>query len=232
MKPLTFLLDLDDTLLGNPMDRFLPAYFSALYKALAPHAPGKNIQQAAINSAQAMLNRKDGTESNMAAFMSRFCRGLECRAEVLQPVLDEFYEQEYPKLQKYTVYRSEARQVVDFLFEAGCQVVIATNPLFPAVAIHQRLAWAGLADFPFSLITTMENSHFAKPNPHYYQEILSKVQAAPDQSWMVGDDFDNDIAPAKMLGLQTWRITTTPPKDSSSRQGSLAELLAMLKKLL
>jgi HAD superfamily hydrolase (TIGR01549 family) len=231
MKSLTFLLDLDDTLLGNPMDRFLPPYFAALHQALAPYAPGKNIPQIVTNSIHAAIAHQNGIISNMDAFMHRFCRELDCQAETLRPVLDEFYEKEYPKLRQYTEYRPEARQIANLLFDAGHQVVIATNPLFPAVAICQRLQWAGLADLPFSLITTMENSHFAKPNPQYYQEILTKVQAVPAQSWMVGDDPDNDIVPAKKLGLQTWWITDLRPKTSAlRRQGSLADLLTTLKK--
>lgn len=232
MRSVTFLLDLDDTLLGNPMEKFLPPYFKALHQTLAPYAPGKNVQQLVIDAVHGAIGDQNGTVSNMDAFMERFCHDLGCRADTLQPALDQFYGHEYPKLQRFTIYRPEARQLVEFLLEAGSKVVVATNPLFPEVAIRQRLSWAGLADLPFSLITTMENSHFAKPSPQYYQEILTKVEAQPEQSWMVGDDPVNDIAPARMLGLQTWWITDSSPAPTDNRapqQGSLADFLAMLK---
>jgi len=44
----------------------------------------------------------------------------------------------------------EARSVVQAVFDAGYDVVIATNPLFPDTAIRQRMEWADVAEFPSS----------------------------------------------------------------------------------
>ena len=104
--------------------------------------------------------------------------------------------------------RESVREV---LSDEGYRVVIATNPLFPATAIEQRLDWAGVRDFPYALVTTMENSHFSKPNPRYYEEILAKIQSAPETTWMIGDNPTNDIIPARTLGLKTWWITDAIP---------------------
>jgi FMN phosphatase YigB (HAD superfamily) len=124
--------------------------------------------------------------------------------------------------------------VVQRLLGEGYTVAIATNPLFPATAIQQRLNWAGVADFPYARVTTMENSHFSKPDLRYYQEILSAVGSKLESTWMVGDDPTQDIGPAHELGLKTWWITeenemmgrTMPPCD---RRGSLADFLRWLK---
>ena len=52
-------------------------------------------------------------------------------------------------------------------------LVLATNPIFPAVAVETRLGWVGLTGSDFDLVTTYENSRSSKPNPAYYQSILS-----------------------------------------------------------
>ena len=85
-----------------------------------------------------------------------------------------------------------------------------------------------MSDFPFTLVTTYENSHFSKPNPRYYQEILDKLGCLPQEGMMVGDDFGNDIAPAMQIGLHTYWITDgTRGADSPylGLRGTLADCL-------
>lgn len=235
MTNATFLLDLDNTLLGNDMNKFLPPYFALIQKRLEPLANGKDLRQILIDSVQTAITNQDPIITNMTAFMADFTGRLGYAAETLQPVLDTFYQQDYPQLRQYTTRRPEAQRAIRRLLAAGCRVVIATNPLFPATAIQQRLEWAGVSGFPYALVTTMENSHFSKPNPRYYQEILSAVKSEPESTWMVGDDPERDIAPAWKLGLKTWWITDdggtpeqspTPPCDE---YGSLADFLASIE---
>ncbi len=235
MLPTTFLLDLDDTLLGNDMNRFLPPYFAALHKRLRQFIGGQDLQQMTVASIQVMRANQDPTVTNMVAFLTDFTRRIGQPIEVIQPALDALYREDYPRLQQYTTFWPEARVVVRRLLASGCQVVIATNPLFPATAIEQRLAWAGVSDFPYALVTTMENSHFTKPDPRYYQEILTKVNSSPETTWMVGDNPENDIAPARALGLKTWWITNNThslkaqPGPACDRQGSLSNFLAWVE---
>jgi len=142
--------------------------------------------------------------------------------------IDAFYEDDFSALKRYTQPRPEARPLVQSLFDQGYDVVIATNPLFPRRAIEHRLDWAGVSDFDFKLITTYENSHFSKPNPRYYQEILDKIGCRPQDAVMVGDDLQNDIAPALHVGLQAYWIRDGVSDDFSpylGLQGTLADCL-------
>jgi HAD superfamily hydrolase (TIGR01549 family) len=230
LNQLTFLLDLDDTLLINPMDRFLPAYFGLLEKRLAGFIGEEPLRQLMYRSVQVMMAKADPAVTNLAAFMDDFAQRLGVPLELIQPTIEEFYRDDYPHLRQHTLARPEAKAVITTLIEQGQQVVIATNPLFPATAIMQRISWAEVHDFAYALITTMDNSHFCKPDPRYYQEILDKVGAAPEATWMVGDDVENDILPARSLGLKTWWITSSPSASAQAdRQGTLSEFLAWLK---
>jgi FMN phosphatase YigB (HAD superfamily) len=83
-------------------------------------------------------------------------------------------------------------------------VVIATNPLFPATAIEQRLEWAGVAGFPYQLVTTYENSRACKPNLLYYEQILKSIGHHAEACLMVGDD-DMDMV-AGHLGCATFLV--------------------------
>lgn len=229
----TILLDLDNTLLSNDMQDFLPPYFAALQQRLRRLLGAQNLQQLMYASVQAMQANQDPTVTNMAAFMIDFVERVRASVEEIQPILDDFYRQDYPHLRRYTRPRPEASRIVQRLLSDGYQVVIATNPLFPATAIKQRIAWAGISDFSYALVTTMENSHFSKPNPRYYEEILIKTNSLPETAWMVGDDPFNDIVPARSVGLSTWWITDAVGAAEASietdRQGSLTDFLTWLE---
>ncbi len=231
----TILLDLDNTLLGNDMNDFLPPYFAALHERLSRWLGGRDLRQVMYASVQAMQTNDASDVTNMAAFMADFGPRLNRSPEALRAVLEEFYREDFPHLRQYTTVRPEAVAIVRRLLGDGHEVVIATNPLFPATAIEQRLAWADVGDFSYRLVTTMENSSFSKPNPAYYREILTKVEAEPALTWMVGDDPANDIGPAQAVGLKTWWITDAlrpddpRPTVEPTQQGTLAQFVAWLE---
>ncbi|HMR63340.1 MAG TPA: HAD family hydrolase [Anaerolineae bacterium] len=234
MKPTTFLLDLDDTLIGNPMATFLPPYFKLLAWRLRPFlSDGTDLASLMAASVQAMQANEALDVTNLEAFMADFTRRIGYTGPELQVVINEFYAKDFLKLRQHVVYRPEAPQIVRYLLAAGYKVVIATNPLFPVTAIEQRLDWGGVKDFAYSLVTTMENSYFSKPNRRYYQAILDQIGSVPAETWMVGDDYDNDIVPAAALGIKTWWVTETVPSSETApvydKFGPLADFLIWLK---
>ena len=216
----TVLLDLDDTLLSNSTDNFLPAYMFSLSNALTDFAPAEEIVSLVMNAIQAMQDNTNPTITNEDAFYAHFLANLKRTRDEIQPIIDHYYQNEYPKLQGFVHAHPNARALVSELFNADYRVIIATNPLFPRVAVRQRLAWAEVDNFPFALVTSMENAHFSKPDPKYYQEILNQFQLSPDEVIMVGDDADRDIAPAKSIGIATWHIT----KNGNSAQSGPLEM--------
>ena len=84
--------------------------------------------------------------------------------------------------------------------------MLATNPLFPAIATQSRIRWAGLSPDDFELYTTYETSHFCKPNPDYYREILEKVGCRAEECLMVGNDAAEDLAAAE-TGMRVFLLT-------------------------
>ncbi|MGD2105208.1 MAG: HAD hydrolase-like protein, partial [Anaerolineae bacterium] len=87
--------------------------------------------------------------------------------------------------------------------------VVATNPMFPRVAVEQRLAWAGVRadEIDYALVTTYENMHATKAHASYYQEILERLDRRPEECLMVGDSWDMDVVPASSVGIPAYWIT-------------------------
>lgn len=203
------LFDLDDTLLENDMDYFLSRYFPMISEYVQPMIERERFMKELLFATQNMIQNQDPYVTNHDVFWSVFCERTGLEQEEMEPFVDKFYRQEFPKLREVTSPKSIAIKLVRFCFDNHLKVVIATNPLFPLKAIEHRLEWAGVAtnDFDYALVTAYENMFSAKPNPTYYREILSKIEVNPSRAIMVGDDWNNDMVPANRVGLFTFWIT-------------------------
>ena len=228
------LFDLDDTLLGNEMNTFVPAYVQALAKRMQMVADPGVLVKTLMSATRQMVEDARPDKTLEEKFDAAFYPPLGLVRQEVQGIIDAFYAEDFPKLQGLTQFRPEAVEVVLQLLERGDQAAVATNPLFPRTAILQRLNWAGLpADkIPFTLIPSYETFHFAKPNPAYFAEFLAQLGWPKLPVIMVGNDVDSDIKAAGELGLPVFWITNDgastwsepseiPPHGSISRLDSM-----------
>jgi FMN phosphatase YigB (HAD superfamily) len=210
------LFDLDGTLLDSNMDVFLPHYFKMLSARVAHIMPPGEFVSHLMQASNAMV-ANDGRATNEEVFAAAFYPLAGYSRPELEPIFMDFYANDFPALRQYTRRKPLARQVVQQAFDLGFDVVIATNPLFPATAIKQRLEWAGVADFPYRLVTTYENSRACKPNLLYFEHILETTGHRADACLVVGDE-DMDMIAAH-LGCATFHVL--PPKPGGEERGSL-----------
>jgi HAD superfamily hydrolase (TIGR01549 family) len=221
------LFDLDDTLLTNNMDSFLPRYLTLLSAYAAEYYdPGLLIQHL-LAATQAMAENTDPAVTNEEAFWTEFSRLTGFDHAEMTPFFTRFYQTRFNEIQSLTQPRSEARPVVEWAFRQGYAVVIATNPMFPRVAVDRRLAWGGIDDFDYDLVTSYENMHSTKPHPSYFREILDRLDCSPAGALMVGDDWERDILPARQVGIDTFWIAPAeaeaPDPAIPTMRGTLAD---------
>ena len=107
-----------------------------------------------------------------------------------KPVFDEYYRVEFQQVAKSCGFNAMAKETIRRLRGQSYRLVLATNPIFPAVATESRIRWAGLEPEDFVLYTTYENTGYCKPNPEYYRDILKKLDGDPDECLMVGNDVE------------------------------------------
>ncbi|HHV93537.1 MAG TPA: HAD family hydrolase [Firmicutes bacterium] len=230
----TILFDLDGTLVHYEFDRFLTAYLEGAARKVQHLMNPQRFVKKLLAATEAMIHSTDGERTNMEVFWDHFAQGLDVPLEQLIPLLDEFYLQDYPKIREIigVVPNPAARELVERLIRRGYEVVIATNPVFPAVAIHERMRWGGIEDLPYALITTYENSCFCKPNVQYYAEILEHLGRLPHQCLMVGNNTCEDMV-AGDLGIKTYLVDSYLLEDGPfSREpdyrGSFDEMVEFL----
>lgn len=226
------LFDLDGTLLPMDNDVFTKGYFGYLCKAVAHlgYTPELLIETMWKGVKAMVLN--DGNAPNSDAFWKVFSSVYGQKAYDDIPVFDNFYKNGFHEAKKFTYPTELSRRIVELAHKAADKVVLATNPLFPAVAIESRLSWLGLSPEDFDLVTDYDNSHYCKPNPDYYNEICSKLGLNSKNCLMIGNNTDEDFAPASKLGMDCfiitdWQIGKT---EATCQKGSLKDFYDFLKR--
>ncbi len=233
---LTLLIDLDNTLLTNSVETFVPAYMKALSEFMAPFINPDQFFKALLAATRKMLQNQDPGCYLKDVFDTSFYPQLGVTPEDMRPHLEKFYAEVFPTLKHLTKPRPEAIHLVRTALDRGYRVAVATNPLFPLTAIEQRLSWAGLSpdEYPFAYVPSYESIHFAKPNPAFLAEMLARLGWSKEPAIMIGDDPDNDIQCAKELGIPAYLVDGNISGFSSPiahGAGSLTEVLPWIDSL-
>jgi len=96
--------------------------------------------------------------------------------------------------------------------------------------------WDGL----FDVIMISDEVRLQKPDPTIFENALEMAKIAPSEGVMVGDRIDNDVAPAKQLGMRTVRFKAgvfgaqtpkSPTETPDEEIVSLTDLPAAIAKL-
>lgn len=231
------LFDLDGTLLTMDQEEFVKTYFKLLAKHLAPrnYDPEK-LLKVFWDGVKAMTIN-DGSCSNEEAFWKTFQAAYGEESIRDKEYIGEFYTSEFNQVQAVCRCNKEAKEIIDLVKAKNKHAVLATNPLFPHTATENRMRWAGLSKEDFLSYTTYENCHYCKPNPKYYEELLGKLHLKAEECIMIGNDVEEDMIPAKQLGMQVFLLSNCLinkfEKDISQYpQGNFEDLKVFLEKML
>ena len=206
MKVTAVLFDLDGTLLPMDQDAFTESYFSNLAAKAATKGYQPDALIDTVWAGTAAMVKNDGAKTNEAVFWELFAAKYGGDALNDIPFFEEFYRTDFQKAKELCGFAPMAKDIVHSLKARGLRVILATNPLFPAIATESRIRWAGLEPDDFELYTTYENSRHCKPNPEYYNDIMQELNLTAEECVMVGNDVGEDMI-AETLGMKVFLLT-------------------------
>ena len=94
---------------------------------------------------------------------------------------------------------SDAHSTLAALRDKGYHLGIIANQNFGTA---ERLEHWGLRQF-FEVIAASAEIGYAKPDKEIFEKAFALAGCCAEESVMVGDRLDNDIVPAKALGMET-----------------------------
>ncbi len=202
----TILFDLDGTLLPMDPEKFVCGYLNRMAQKLASQGYDPDLLVKGIWTGTGAMILNDGQHTNEEIFWAMFndIMGRDCRVD--EELFNDYYRNEFQLVSLDCGYDPQAAETIRELKSMGYPLILATNPLFPAIATQSRVRWAGLDPNDFGLITTYENSRYCKPNLDYYRDILDIMHLNPENCLMVGNDVGEDMI-ARELGMQVFLLT-------------------------
>lgn len=232
MAEKAILFDLDGTLLTLDTEAFLQRYMKRLGEYTA-HIVNPELLVTSVWQATKQMMKDDGANrTNEEIFREHFLSACGLEREAIWPLFDAFYAEEFPLLKEDIEPHPYALKVVEEAKKQGYRLVVATNPVFPGVAIYERMKWAGLLENDFEHVTIFETSCYCKPNPKYFIEICERIDIKPEDAIMIGNDMQQDMV-ASEVGLKTflvedYKIDRGVPQHRVDGHGTLKELYGQL----
>jgi FMN phosphatase YigB (HAD superfamily) len=196
------LFDLDNTLVLFNENTFYRGYLSRIQALFADILPPEKFLERLMTATRALV-QNDGDMTNAEYFINVFAKGLKGSKDKLWQRFMQFYEFEYDKLKIEVALPGKLHRTMAAIAETDLKLVLASNPLFPLEVQMKRLAWAGLDFISFAMVTHLGNMSYCKPRVEYYREICQKIDEAPENCLMVGNDPVNDMTGA-IIGLKTY----------------------------
>ena len=235
MRYKAILFDLDGTLVPMDMNRFLGGYFKGLAKKLERYDIAYDALVKSIwEGTKAMVNN-DGNDSNRNVFWEVFEKGIGYSDKDIEKECLDFYANEFNEVKSETSPNPLAKSAVEIARDKADIVVLATNPVFPIVGQRTRMGWVGLSEKDFDLITSYESDSYCKPNPKYYESICERLNIAPYECLMIGNDTTEDMYAARSAGMDGYLVTDWLIEDKDNKwegmRGTFAQMVDMLRSL-
>ena len=207
-------IDLDNTIALYDELVFFDRFFQLLYKRFDDLFAFEDFQNRVI-VATLSLTGNNGEKTNRDCFLENVVAGHEMGQEEFWQRSMEFYENDFDQARPEVKKPENLYTVLKELEQIGLRLVVASNPIYPRIAIEKRLVWVGVDPNDFELITHMENMNFVKPAPGYYQQICNMLGVLPENCLMIGNDPQNDMTAAG-LNIRTFLTTDGGTTDYGS----------------
>ncbi len=171
------MFDLDGTLLPVNQDEFVMKVISVMEDELKKtDLNSEGFIKGLVMGIDTIVKKSDGKCTNEELFWEIFLENSGIDFEPAREFLTDFYNGAFLLATEIVDYNTIVPDSITYLKNKGYNMIIATSPVFPKVAITERMKWNDVFPEDFSYISTFENSTFAKPRKEYYKEIFSKIR--------------------------------------------------------
>jgi putative hydrolase of the HAD superfamily len=192
--PQAILFDTDNTLYPYEMAH-VAAQKAVRHKAVKTLAIEPEDFDRVFGQARDEIKNRLGQTASSHSRLLYFQRMLEMLGLGTQVLLALDFEQTYWRVfLANAVLFDDVPELLDDIRLLGIPTAIVTD--LTAQIQFRKIVYFGLDSF-FSHVVTSEEAGFDKPHPSPFRIALDKLRAPGEQTWMIGDNPDNDIRGAR-----------------------------------
>ena len=233
------LFDLDGTLIYFEPKQFIRTYLGAAAQFFIDLIPDPDLfYKELLKSTDFMENGDNENTTTLEDFLHDFCPKFDVECEKISERFLAFYNDGFNVIQPLISKIDGAKALLANLKSnnPNLKIILATNPVFPFVAVQKRMQWGGIPENFFDLITHAENSYYCKNNKNYWLNISKDMRINPENSLMIGNDAFRDLH-AKKYGYKTFLLDYAAENEDKITQetepdyrGSMVDLHNLLIK--
>ncbi|MFW6254752.1 MAG: HAD family hydrolase [Chitinivibrionales bacterium] len=233
VKPRGILFDLDDTIItfgvvATPVwkqvcdkyaEKLQPFTGRQLYDAIAKYS-----RWYWSDPLRHRTGRLDMTAARHSVVLGAFASLSIKNGMIARQMADEYIEEHGKKL----AFFPGAEQTLHTLKEQGIPIVLVTNG--DKRMQRMKVERFGLERF-FDKIFIEGELGYGKPEPRVYFDAAASLGLTPEQSWIVGDNLEWEVAVPQRLGMYTvWNDAhkTGLPNDCTIQPHRMVESIAEL----
>lgn len=228
------IFDLDGTLINTLQNEFNKKYFESLSVKLMNQGYDSKLLSFTVMEGISLMLKNDGSKTNEDVFWEHFENKIKIKKEDIISIFNDFYNNEYEQLNICIKRINISSKAINILKNKGYNLILATNPLFPKIAIEKRMKWGNINSKYFSYITSYENSSYCKPNINYYKQIIEKNNLKIEETLMFGNDLIEDFVVEK-IGISCYIITdnmvNVKHMEECTKKGDYNEFLSFINSL-
>jgi len=198
-------IDLDNTMVLFDELVFLERFLQLFYRRFDDVFTFEELQNQII-MATLSLSGNNGEKNNRDYFLDNVVAGHKMGRDEFWQRSMIFYHNDFDQARPEVKKPDKLQTVLEELKQMGLILVVASNPIYPPIAMEKRLAWVDVDIRYFDLVTHMENMNFVKPDTTYYRQICTKLGVLPEHCLMIGNDPVNDMAAAG-IDMKTYLTT-------------------------
>lgn len=145
--------------------------------------------------------------------------------EALARQLNELFLQLLPGR---TILFPDTKEVLQYLLDKGYRLHLITNGFDETQ--HSKLKYSGLAPF-FREVITSEGSNSLKPQKEIFDYALEKAGARVQESIMIGDSLEIDVAGALNAGIDAIHVNFTGAESEGVKPTYVVTALKQLEEI-
>ena len=232
MKPKAVLIDLDDTLYEYaPCNRVGLAAAREVLRSVFD-LPAVEFQELhdEVRGQLASELRGQAASHNRALFFKRMVEEIAASphpalSDLVRGMYDRYWAAFYERMQP----QADALEVLEGLRVSHSLVLVSNHTTLPQLGKISALGFDGL----FDAVVTSEEAGAEKPAARIFEIALEQAGARAEETVMIGDDPETDIAGAAAFGMRTIQTLEFTSKGASPQADravrALGEVLQILK---